>query len=162
MSLVARGRLKMPPLVVAGPPGWRGRAVRAQLRTPGIVYLGFLPTAEVALVMSGAAALVYPSLYEGFGLPVLEAMACGTPVVTSGVGGLGEVAGDSALIVDPEDVESIAAGIARVLDNGALHRELARRGVERARVFSWDRAARETLRVYEMCHAQFKREAGRT
>ena len=152
VSLVARGRPKMPSLVVAGPLGWRSAAVRARLTTSRGIYVGFLRTPDVALLMAGALALVYPSLYEGFGLPVLEAMACGIPVITSEVGGLAEVTGDCAVIVDPENVESIAAGIMRTLDDADLRRDLGRRGLARARAFSWSRAATETLRVYEMCH----------
>jgi glycosyltransferase involved in cell wall biosynthesis len=93
--------------------------------------------------------LVYPSIYEGFGMPILEAMACGTPVVTSARGAMAEVAGDAALLVEPESVESIADGISRVLRDESLRRELVRRGNARVGEFSWERAARQTRAVFE-------------
>ena len=90
----------------------------------------------------------YPSLWEGFGLPVLEAMACGTPVLTSDVSSLPEVAGDAALLVPPTDVEAIADGLRRLLEDAALRADLAERGRRQAASFSWERCARETLSVY--------------
>ncbi len=154
VSRLRARRPDTPPLVLAGPPGWRHAELRARLAGPGVRYLGYLPPAELAPLVAGSAAFVYPSLYEGFGLPVLEALACGAPVVTSAGGALAEVAGDSAVLVDPTDVEAIGAGIERVLDDGGLRADLARRGPERARRFSWERAARETLGVYERCAAE--------
>jgi glycosyltransferase involved in cell wall biosynthesis len=91
---------------------------------------------------------VFPSLYEGFGLPPLEAMASGTPVVTSNLSSLPEVTGDAAVLVDPYDVDSIEHGIRRVLDDPALADDLRRKGLQRAREFSWARSVEETLRVY--------------
>jgi glycosyltransferase involved in cell wall biosynthesis len=92
---------------------------------------------------------VYPSLYEGFGLPVLEAMACGTPVVTSNRSALPEVAGDAALLVDPQDDGALGESMRRALADSALRSAMAERGLARARTFSWRRCARETLAVYE-------------
>jgi glycosyltransferase involved in cell wall biosynthesis len=113
-------------------------------------YVGEVPDEELARLYRGAAAFVYPSLYEGFGLPVLEALACGAPVVTSRGGATEEVAGGAAVLVDPLDVDSIAVGI-----EGAVARrdELRVRGPERARAFSWVEAARATVAVYREASA---------
>ena len=124
---------------VAGGAGWGGVAPR------GVVRLGFVSDEELARQYRGALCLCYPSLYEGFGIPVVEAMACGTPVVTSRGTSTEEVAGGAAELVEPADVDSIAAGIERAL---ARRDELVRLGLERARAFGWDRAARETVDVY--------------
>src|SRR5262249_25416527 len=100
-------------------------------------------------LFSGARAFVYPSLYEGFGLPLLEAMACGAPVLTSSVSALPEVVADAALIVSPEDVDALAAPIARIWRDERLRADPRARGLARARQFSWERTARLTLDVYE-------------
>ena len=110
--------------------------------------LGYVPEADLPTLYSGAAVVVYPSLYEGFGLPVLEAMACGAPVVSSATSSIPEVAGDAALLVDPERTDAIAAGIWSALTDLPLRERLARAGPERAATFSWSRTARETLAVY--------------
>jgi glycosyltransferase involved in cell wall biosynthesis len=129
-------------LRVVGARGWGG--VEAQGER--VRWLGELPDAELAAQYRGAQCLVYPSLYEGFGIPVLEAMACGTPVVTSKGGATEEVAGNAAVLVDPLDSESIAAGIREATgDRDALRA----RGLARARAFSWDETARRTLQAYE-------------
>jgi glycosyltransferase involved in cell wall biosynthesis len=125
-------------LRVAGARGWGG------VEADG--WLGRVSDDELAALYRGARCLVYPSLYEGFGLPVLEAMACGTPVVTSAGGATEEVAGGAAVLVDPRDPASIAAGIQEAVSR---RDELAARGLERARAFAWDRVAAETWRVYE-------------
>lgn len=111
-------------------------------------FLGFQPASTLIAFYRLAHAFVFPSLYEGFGLPPLEAMACGTPVVTSNVSSLPEVAGDAALLVDPYDVEAIADGIRRIVHDEALRRELTTRGLERVRRFSWEAAARRTHAIY--------------
>jgi glycosyltransferase involved in cell wall biosynthesis len=96
-----------------------------------------------------AEVFVFPSLYEGFGLPALEAMACGTPVVTSNVSSLPEVTGDAAVLVDPYEVESIAEGMHRVLTDAALSAELRAKGIARAREFSWERSVARTRELYQ-------------
>ena len=101
-----------------------------------------------------AAVFVFPSLYEGFGLPPLEAMACGTPVVTSNVSSLPEVTGDAALLVDPTDASAIAAAITRVVSEPALREELRARGLARARQFSWERSVKQIRDIYLQVAAQ--------
>jgi alpha-1,3-rhamnosyl/mannosyltransferase len=126
-------------LVLAGTPGGHGPArpvSREILRRPGVVFPGFIAPEDLPSIYAGATALVFPSLVEGFGLPVLEAMACGTPVVCARAGSLPEVAGDAALYVDPLDVESIRSGLQRVLEEASLRQDLAARGIARARLFS--------------------------
>lgn len=114
-----------------------------------VLHLGFVPADDLAGLYAAAACLVYPSLYEGFGLPVLEAMACGTPVVTSNVSALPEVAGDAALYVDPYDTAGLAGALEQVLCDPALATNLRDRGLERASRFSWQETARRTWEVYE-------------
>ncbi len=145
----------VPPLILVGPPGWRNQEIRDRIATAGphVRYLGYLPKDDLAALMAGCAAFIMPSLYEGFGLPVLEAMTCGVPVVTSIGGALEEVAGEAAILVDPQDTDEIAAGIEKVLDDTALREVLVKKGVARAAQFSWERTARETLSVYEQAIA---------
>ena len=112
-----------------------------------IVFTGYLDDADKVAILGGAAALAFPSRHEGFGLPVLEAMACGTPVLTSNVSALPEVAGDAALLVDPEDEEAIAGGLARLLVDVGLRERLRVAGLARAARFTWDETARRTIEV---------------
>ena len=112
---------------------------------PRVMNIGHVPDADMPALYSGAVASVFPSLYEGFGLPPLESMACGAPVVASGVTAIPEVVGDAALLVDPYDVGAIASGLSRLLKDPALHALLRQRGLARAREFSWDVTARKTL-----------------
>ena len=128
-------------LRVVGARGWGGVDVDGS----HVRWLGDVPDDELAALYRGALCVAYPSLYEGFGIPVLEAMACGAPVVTSTGGGTEEVAGGAAVLVDPNDPESIAAGIA---DAVGRRSELRERGLARARQFAWERVAEETLAVY--------------
>ncbi|MFN8377213.1 MAG: glycosyltransferase family 1 protein [Anaerolineae bacterium] len=112
-------------------------------------FTGYIPEADLPALYTGARAFVFPSLYEGFGLPVLEAMACGTPVITSNTASLPEVAGDAALLVNPLDAQSLASGLERVIADDLLHDSLSAAGLERARQFSWDQTARQTQLIYQ-------------
>ncbi|KKQ42870.1 MAG: Glycosyl transferase group 1 [Microgenomates group bacterium GW2011_GWC1_37_8] len=111
----------------------------------GVVYLGHVPQPELPIFYSGARALIYPSLYEGFGLPILEAFRCRTPVVTSNLGSMAEVAGNAAQLVDPYDVESISDGIRKVVASSQL---FVKKGTSRVKKFSWEKTAGDTLKVY--------------
>jgi glycosyltransferase involved in cell wall biosynthesis len=112
-------------------------------------FLGYVPEDTLAVMYRLAAVFVFPSLYEGFGLPPLEAMASGTPVVTSNVSSLPEVAGDAALLVDPYDPASIADGIYEVLVNEETRRTLRQRGLLRARQFSWEQSVSRVREIYQ-------------
>ena len=139
-------------LVVVGQRGWLYDAFFAALeRSPAreaVILPGFVPDEDLPAVYAGAQALAFPSLYEGFGLPVLEAMACGTPVACSGTSSLPEVAGDAALTFDPASEAAILAALRELLVDPSLRQALASRGLERAAQFSWDRVAAETEAVY--------------
>ncbi len=139
-------------LVVAGGPGADEPVVRAAVArhdlTAAVDFPGVLPERLLQASYRGALALAYPSLYEGFGLPLLEAMTVGTPVIASRVSSLPEVAGDAALLVDPFDVDALAGALEQVAGDEALRADLAARGARRVRRFSWERAAQETLAVY--------------
>lgn len=136
-------------LRIAGKRGWLYDETEKAARSGGATLLGHVSEPRLRALMAGAAAIVYPSLLEGFGLPVLEAMAMGRPVLTSNRPPLSELAGDGALLVDPEDEDAIAEGIRRILHDGALRAELARRGPARARRFTWEACAEATRRAYE-------------
>jgi glycosyltransferase involved in cell wall biosynthesis len=126
------------------------RAVHSHKLHKHVRFLGFLPDETLAALYRLAAVFVFPSLYEGFGLPPLEAMASGTPVVTSNVSSLPEVAGDAAILVDPYDVSSIVDGVRRVLTEPSLADELRRKGLTRARDFSWERSVARTHDIYRL------------
>jgi glycosyltransferase involved in cell wall biosynthesis len=141
-------------LVLHGPNGWLGDEVGEGLQHRGlhgrtIVSEGSLPRNELAALYARATVFVYPSLYEGFGMPVLEAMACGTPVVTSNISALPETAGDAALLVDPLDDAALAEAIGRIVDDPGLAEDLSQRGQKRARALTWGETARRTWAVYE-------------
>lgn len=142
-----------PLLLLVGERGWQYEAlfrrVEALALREHVRFAERVPTADLPALYGAATAFVYPSLYEGFGLPPLEAMACGTPVVCSNTAALPEVTGDAALLVDPHDESALAAAMQRVLDDAALRSSLRDRGLERARLFSWERCARETLAAYD-------------
>ena len=128
-------------------------AVRAEIEAAGgderIHFTGYLPEADVASLLQHASLFAFPSLYEGFGLPLLDAMSVGTPVVASSAGALPEVAGDAALLFDPRSEDDIALALKRGLLDTDLRTRLIERGHENARSFSWDRTARETLDIYK-------------
>ncbi len=139
-------------LVIAGGRGWLDgpiyRAVEQFGLTERVHFIGFARDEDLPVLYSDAACLAYPSLYEGIGLPVLEAMACGTPVVTSNVSSLPEVAGDAALLVDPYDVEALADALRRVLTDETLGTELVARGCRQAALFTWESAAAQLWALY--------------
>jgi glycosyltransferase involved in cell wall biosynthesis len=114
-----------------------------------IIRLGFVSAEDLIAVYNLATVFALPSLYEGFGLPILEAMACGCPVVTSKEGSLEEVAGNAAFFVDAYDVESIAAGIKKVFGDENLQKELSEKGLEQVKKFSWKKTAEETINAYK-------------
>lgn len=117
-----------------------------------IVFTGFIPDEELDSLMRRAAFLIYPSLYEGFGIPILEAMKVGTPVLTSNLTAMPEVAGGAAILVDPYDVEEIVSAMSKLLQNNTLRGELVRKGVERAKHYSWERTSEQYLELYkEVC-----------
>jgi glycosyltransferase involved in cell wall biosynthesis len=138
-------------LVLAGFKGWENTEIMALIRKgkPDISYLGYLPPADLAGVYNLARLFVYPSFYEGFGLPPLEAMACGCPVVVSNTSSLPEACGEAACYVLPEDIQSIIAGISAIWGDEKLRQSLIRKGIERAKIYSWERSAREHLAVFE-------------
>jgi glycosyltransferase involved in cell wall biosynthesis len=140
-------------LVIGGKRQWQTSEIDAVFRQldlgEAVHWTGYVRDEDLPALYSGAAAFLFPSLYEGFGLPVLEAMACGTPVITSNVSSLPEVAGDDAILVDPYDVGAIAAAIDRVFEQPDLAARLREQGLMRARQFTWERAGRQTVAVYE-------------
>ena len=145
-------------LVVAGAKGWYYQSIFAHAQALGIsdrvLFPGYVPAVELPAWYRAAEVFIYPSLYEGFGLPPLEAMACGTPVITSNTSSLPEVVGDAALLVDPYDVEAIAEALARLLEDKELRQRLREAGLARARLFSWERTARETIAAYRLAMGQ--------
>jgi glycosyltransferase involved in cell wall biosynthesis len=147
-----------PQLVIVGQPSWRESDVYRLVHDRGlldqVVFTGYVPDDDLPLLFSAATIFVYPSLYEGFGLPPLEAMACGAPVIASNVSSLPEVLGDGALLVDPYDVEGLAQAMLDLLTDPARLRAVAARGLARSRTFTWENTARQTLHAYQEVHAQ--------
>jgi glycosyltransferase involved in cell wall biosynthesis len=138
-------------LVVAGPIGWATPQTLHRLysQPEGVRYLGYIPEADLPGLTAGAAALFYPSLHEGFGLPVAQAMACGVPVVTSSVSALPEVAGDGALYADPRSLDELRSALKRLLLSPALSQKLGQAGRKRAQNYQWEEAARQSLEFFE-------------
>jgi glycosyltransferase involved in cell wall biosynthesis len=139
-------------LVLAGLAGWGAGALAAEVAASGvaerILLTGYVPEADKAALYSGADVFAYPSRYEGFGLPVLEAMACGTPAVTTTGGSLPEVAGDAAALVEPGDAGALAAAVAKLAADPAARNDAAGRGLARAATFTWERCADLTAAAY--------------
>lgn len=149
-------------LVIAGKLGWltniiAQRAARADI-ADHVRFAGYVADEDLPGLLSGATALLFPSLYEGFGFPVLEALACGTPVLTSTTASLPEVAGDVALLVNPHDTIAIADGIAELVDDSAQRAQLQEAGLRHAARFTWERCAQETLGVLLCNHAHENHE----
>jgi glycosyltransferase involved in cell wall biosynthesis len=140
-------------LVLAGKKGWLYSDILERAQRSGVghrvIFTGYVPDDDLPALLSGAQLFVFPSLYEGFGLPVLEAMACGIPVVCSDTSSLPEVAGDAALLVPPTDVSALAAAMSRALTDAELRSTLVRRGMEQAAQFTWQRCAEKVLQALE-------------
>jgi glycosyltransferase involved in cell wall biosynthesis len=151
--LLLRDRLKgKVKLVITGQKGWLTKKLFRNLGgvdlSEDVIFTGYAPSSDLPVLMNAAEAFIFPSLYEGFGLPVLEAMSCGTPVVTSNISSLPEIVDDAAVLVDPYLEDSIAEGILNVLEDSDLRKDLKARGLAQSAKFSWEKAARETMQVY--------------
>jgi glycosyltransferase involved in cell wall biosynthesis len=145
-------------LVLAGDRGWMDQPIREKARrSPAadrIHFTGFIDEEDLAALISAADALALVSLWEGFGLPIIEAMACGTAVITSDCSSLPEVAGDAALIVNPEDTGAISAALDRLLRDQSRRHELEEKGFERARAFTWEKTAQRVMDAVKRLAAQ--------
>ena len=145
------------PLVMAGSTGWRSEHTHQRMARAAsagwLHYLRYIPQADLPALYAGARVFAYPSLYEGFGLPVLEAMACGVPVLTSTSSSLPEVAGNAALLIAPEDTDALRAALARALQDSAWRRQASAAGLARAASFSWGQCVQRTVAVYQQLRA---------
>ena len=148
-------------LVLVGQRGWDYEDVLREAQTPAlrdrVLMLGYVREEHLPLLYTHATAFVYPSLYEGFGFPVVEAMACGTPVLTSRSSSLSEIAEGAALVVDPEDEAALAEGMDGLLGDAALRADLRTRGLARVACYSWERTARETVVAYREVQENLRR-----
>lgn len=135
-------------LVLVGRRGWLSETL--PLNAPGVIVPGYVADTDIAAVYSGALALAFPSLYEGFGFPVLEAMRCGTPVLCSNTSSLPELVGDAALVIDPLDVGMIRNGLSRLITDSRLRTDLVQRGYKQAAQFTWQAAAEQTLTALQL------------
>ena len=143
----------LPSLVLAGRKAWLsdetvGAAAFQKIKHK-VIFTGYVPDEDLPPLYSGAICFVYPSFFEGFGLPPLEAMKCGTPVIAGNLTSIPEVVADAGILVDPYSVNEIAAGLERVLSDPELRDDLRERGLRRAEEFSWERTARQTLEIFE-------------
>ncbi len=146
-------KLHLPPLIIGGPKGWHYQDVLSAVEELGlqedVIFPGYIPQEELPLWYNAADFFIYPSLYEGFGLPPLEAMACGTPVIVSNTSSLSEVVGEAGILVNPSSEDQIAEAMQRLWTDDSLRAEMRRKGLDRARDFSWQEAAQERVKVYE-------------
>ncbi len=143
-------------LIVAGKLGWLYKDIfttvnRLNLENE-VIFTGYVPQKELPILMSGAEVFAYPSLCEGFGLPPLEAMACGTPVIVSNTSSLPEVVGDAGILVDPYDSKEIAQAMYHVISDEGLRQQMRQKGLKRAKMFSWEKTAQQTLKVFEIVY----------
>jgi glycosyltransferase involved in cell wall biosynthesis len=150
----SRSQAKLPQLVLVGKRAWLYGETLSAVEQSGVaqtdvIFTGYVPEQDLPALYTGAVCFVYPSYFEGFGLPPLEAMACGAPVITGDRTSLPEVVGDAGLLVNPFDTDAIGAAIERVIDDGELRSRLRARGLKRAAQFSWRETARKTLEVYQ-------------
>jgi glycosyltransferase involved in cell wall biosynthesis len=147
-----RGPTETPPLVLAGGKGWYYDEILSRVSALAledvVIFPGYVPQEDLPWYYRAAALFVYPSFFEGFGLPVLEAMACGAPVITTTASSLPEVAGDAALLIEPEDIEGMAMAMNRCLDDPDRVAAMRAAGIRRAAGFSWDKTATATADLY--------------
>lgn len=146
-----RPKSSLPKLVLVGKCAWLYHETLKAIEEigPGVIVTGYVPETDLPPLYSGALCFVYPSFFEGFGLPPLEAMKCGTPVITGDRTSLPEVVGDAGVLVNPFDIDAIASAIAAMVDDSSLRSRLRIKGVNRARIFDWRETARRTLEVYK-------------
>ncbi len=142
-------------LVLVGVNGWKNNEIfKAAQKNPDlnkrIIFTGYVPDEDLSAIYSGATAFVYPSLYEGFGLPPLEAMQCGTPVITSNTSSLPEVVGDAGIMIDPKQEDELCHALLKVINDSQLRTTLSQKGIERAKQFSWSKCAEQTVKVYQI------------
>ncbi|WP_083810054.1 glycosyltransferase family 4 protein [Methanothermococcus okinawensis] len=140
-------------LILTGVKRWKYKSIFETIEKlnlqKDVIFTGYVPDEDLPALYNAADLFVYPSLYEGFGLPPLEAMACGTPVITSNTSSLPEVVGDAGIMINPYNVDELAKAMNEVLTNEGLREELSKKGLERAKLFSWKKCAEEHLKVYE-------------
>ncbi len=149
----ARSRVKLPMLVIVGKLGWLYeetlRAIEEHKASDDVLWTGYVPEPDLPALYTSATCFAYPSYFEGFGLPPLEAMQCGAPVIAGNQTSLPEVVGDAGLLIDPFNQQAIADALARVIDDASLRTEMRRKGLAQAKKFSWSSTAQLTLKVYE-------------
>ena len=138
-------------LVLTGGVSWKSKTVRDLIDSmkDSVIKLGYVPDGDMPLLYNSADLFIYPSLYEGFGLPLLEAMACSCPVITSNTSSIPEVVGEAGVMVDPYNIDDLAIAMYEVLTNDALRENMTEKGLKREKMFSWEKTASETLKVYE-------------
>jgi glycosyltransferase involved in cell wall biosynthesis len=156
-SLAKAGATRLPQLVLAGKRGWlEAETIRAAEKSPAsqdILFIGYVPEKDLPALYSGALCFAYPSYFEGFGLPVIEAMQCGAPVLAGNCTSLPEVMGDAGVLIDPLDEAAMARALTELIENPDRRQQLRVKGLERARKFSWKTTAQLTLRAYESVHS---------
>lgn len=148
-------------LVIGGEKGWKYSDVFDFVKDNSlmndVIFLGHISEEDLPVLYNSAKVFIYPSLYEGFGLPVLEAMACGVPVITSNTSSLPEIVGDAGIMVDPLDIEALSSAISRVLGDAALRNRMIKSGIKRAAEFSWEKTAQKNMQIYQDLLAEKKR-----
>lgn len=152
-SLIKKKLRYYPKLVLAGGKGWLDSGIFRTLEKlklkDNVVLSGYVGDEDVPVLMNAARAFLFPSIYEGFGMPPLEAMACGVPVLTASVASLPEVVGDAAVLVDPFSVDSISSGMKKIISDEKLRTQLSQKGKERAKLFSWEIVTEKLYKIYE-------------
>jgi glycosyltransferase involved in cell wall biosynthesis len=138
-------------LVLCGKKAWSGsvrEAIKNLSLVDDVIIPGYVPLNDLPYIYNGASVFVYPSRYEGFGLPVLEAMSCGVPIITSNISSLPEVAGDAAILIDPYKVDEISEAIKSILSSPSLYQKLSSKSLERSKIFGWEKTAKDTLSIF--------------